>query len=358
MRQTPDEIPQNVAERWCWEVARRDDLRIARRLYRKQEVDGVSRLDEGAVLDDFFHFLPSIGIMSRLEEVHGAAIQREMVPSVQYVLLDGLKTWLGSERMNALPSWLFRDEGLRQLVGFNAQPVRAGVCQRGAAKRQGERPPGPISAETWAHNIVKLTLPELEAIFNGAIRALVKARVFGKTVTGIVDATDLETTIRSEGCGQATRTRKVTDKHGNVHEIEVTVDGWKLIVVIDAHTKIPLAATVVPIQEHETLSLRALVTQARTNLAGAARLSTVVFERGFLDGPDVWWLEQRGITCVVPAKAKMAVTGDAQAQAAAGEGITVGRRAPTVRHGQGNTARTERLETEVVGITGLTTDDQ
>jgi hypothetical protein len=29
-----------------------------------------------------------------------------------------------------------------------------------------------------------------------------------------------------------------------------------------------------------------------------------------------------------------------------------------VRHGQGKTARIERLETEVVGITGLTTDDQ
>ena len=30
----------------------------------------------------------------------------------------------------------------------------------------------------------------------------------------------------------------------------------------------------------------------------------------------------------------------------------------TVRHGQGRTAWTERLETEVVGITGLTTYDQ
>ena len=358
MRQTHDEITQNLAERLCWEVARRDDLRIARRLYRKQEVDGVYRLDEGAVLDDFFHFLQSLGIMSLLKEVHGAAIQREMVPYVQYVLLYGLKTLLGIESMNALPSLLFSDEGLMQLVGFNAQQVREGVCQRGAAKRQGERTPGPISAETLANNIVKLNLQELEAIFNGAIRALGKARVFGTTVTGIVDATDLETTIRYEGCGRATRKRKVTDKHGKVHEIEVTVYGWKLIVLIDAHTKIPLAATVVPIQEHETLSLRALVTQARTNLAGAARLSKVVFDRGFLDGTDLWWLEQRGITFVVPAKANMAVTVDAQAQAAAGEGITVGRRAHTVRHGQGNTARTERLETEVVGITGLTTYDQ
>jgi hypothetical protein len=54
----------------------------------------------------------------------------------------------------------------------------------------------------------------------------------------------------------------------------------------------------------------------------------------------------------------MSVTADARAQAAAGEDLTVGRRVYTVRHGQGRTAWTERLETEVVGITGLTTDDQ
>ena len=29
MRQTYDEITQNLAERLCWEVARRDDFRVA-----------------------------------------------------------------------------------------------------------------------------------------------------------------------------------------------------------------------------------------------------------------------------------------------------------------------------------------
>jgi uncharacterized RmlC-like cupin family protein len=101
-----------------------------------------------------------------------------------------------------------------------------------------------------------------------------------------------------------------------------------------------------------------LIPQARTNLAGHVRLHKVVFDRGFWDGVDLWWLEQHGITFVVPAKANMAVTVDAQAQAAAGTEITVGRRAYTVRHGQGKTAWNERLETEVVGITGLMTYDQ
>jgi hypothetical protein len=245
-----------------------------------------------------------------------------------------------------------------RLVGFNAQQVRQGVCQRGAATRQGPRTAGPICPDTLANNIVQLNLRDLETMFNGIIRALTKTGIFGAKVTVIVDATDLETTAQCEGCGQVTRERRITDKRGKVHEIEVTVYGFKLIVLIDARTKIPLAATVVPIHEHEVLSMRALVTQARTNLAGHARLYKVVFDKGFLDGVDLWWLAQHGVLFVVPAKGNMAVTIDAQAQAAAGEGVTIGRRVHTVRHGQGRTAWTERLETEVVGITGLTTYDQ
>jgi len=136
------------------------------------------------------------------------------------------------------------------------------------------------------------------------------------------------------------------------------VYGFTLIVLIDARTKIPLAATVVPRQEPDTLSWRALVTPARTNLAGHARLHKVVFDKGVWDGVELWGLAQHGILLVVPAKDTMAVPLDAQAQAAAGEGITVGRRGPTVRQGQGTTAGTERREPAVVGLAPLTTDDQ
>jgi hypothetical protein len=87
MRQTPEALEQNLAERLCWRAARRDDSRVARRLYRKQVVDGVYRLDEGALLDDFFHFLQALGVVDLMERVEGTAIQREMVPVVQYLLL-------------------------------------------------------------------------------------------------------------------------------------------------------------------------------------------------------------------------------------------------------------------------------
>jgi Transposase DDE domain len=358
MGQTNEELTENLAERWCWEVARRDDARIARRLYRKQVGDGVYRLDEGALLDAFFHFLRDIGVMALLEDVHGPTIQREMLPYVQYVLLYGLKTLFGIKSMNALPALLFSDEALMQLVGFNAQQVRDGGCQRGAAKRQGAREPGPICPDTLAKQSVRLNLRALESVFHGAIRALAQTGVFEAQVTGIVDGTDLQTTERYRGCGQVTRKRRIEDTRGQVHEIEVTVYGWKVLLLIDAATKIPLAVKVGKIHEHESHWTRALVTQARANLAGYAQLHKVVFDKGFLDGTDLWWLDQQGLTFVVPAKTNMAVTVDARAQAMAGEGMTVGRRVHTVRHGQGRTARAEKLETEVVGIAGLTTYDQ
>ncbi len=62
MGQIRDEIRHNLTEQLCWEVARRADTQVARRLYRKQVVDRVYRLDEGALLDDFCHFLQAIGV--------------------------------------------------------------------------------------------------------------------------------------------------------------------------------------------------------------------------------------------------------------------------------------------------------
>ena len=118
---------------------------------------------------------------------------------------------------------------------------------------------------------------------------------------------------------RSTRKVRIEDTRGKVHAIEVTVYGWKVLLVIDAATKIPLAVKVGQIQEHEALWTRALVTQARLNLQGYARLHKVIFDKGFLDGTTLWWLDQHALTFGVPAKTDMAVTTDARAQAAAGE---------------------------------------
>ena len=102
MAQTREAMAQNLAERLCWQAARRDDSRVARRLYRKQVVDGVYRLDEGALLDDFFYFLQELGVrrLAGRRPGHGGPA-RDGARACQYLLLYSLKTLLGIESMNA-----------------------------------------------------------------------------------------------------------------------------------------------------------------------------------------------------------------------------------------------------------------
>ena len=78
-------LPRTWRSGGVGEVARRDDSRVAGRFYHKQDVDGVYRLDEGAALDNFIHFLKTIGMMVLREQVHGAAIPRQMVSYVPYL---------------------------------------------------------------------------------------------------------------------------------------------------------------------------------------------------------------------------------------------------------------------------------
>jgi hypothetical protein len=100
MAQTRETIAQHLAERWCWQAARRDEARVTRRLYRQQVSDGVDRLDEGALRDDVCDCRQPLGVVDLLADVQGTAVPRPMVPYVQYVMLDGLKTLLGGKSEN------------------------------------------------------------------------------------------------------------------------------------------------------------------------------------------------------------------------------------------------------------------
>jgi hypothetical protein len=207
----------NLAERLGWQVARR--------LYRKELVDGVDPLATGAVRDEFVHVLRELGGIDLRGDVRGQGVQRELVPRVQYERLDGLKSRFGIARLQALPELWFSDEATMRLVGFHAHHVRHGVCQRGAAKRPGPRTTGPVCPEALANTVVKLDVRALARLCNGSLRAVAKAGVLPAKVTGMVEGTDLETTAPSEGGGQVTRKRPMTDKRGRGHAIAVTVEG-------------------------------------------------------------------------------------------------------------------------------------
>jgi hypothetical protein len=94
--------------------------------------------------------------------------------------------------------------------------------------------------------------------------------------------------------------------------------------------------------------------QAQRNLGTHGHIHTIVIDRGYLDGADLWQVHKLGMLFVVVGKANMVVTQDAQALAKR-ERAQVRER--VVHHGHGKTATQERLRTELVGIEGLTTYD-
>jgi hypothetical protein len=356
MGQRPDAIPQHLTARVCWQVARRDDTRLARRLSRKPLGDGGYRRDAGALLDAFWPFLQAIGVMPRLEGAHGAAMHRTRLPVVPASLLSGVKPLLGMERRPALPSTRCREEAIMPLVGCPAQPVRQGSCPRGATKRQGERPPGPLCPDTLAQNIVPWHVRDLEAVCHGAMRALATAGGVGAQGTGMAEGPDLEATERAAGGGQVPRPGRLAETRGRVHEGAVTGYGWPVLRVLAAATTRPLAVNGGQLQAPEGRWARALVSHARMPLAGYARRHQGGFDPGFWEGPTRWWRARHAIPGVGPATGNLAGTVDARAQALAGAGSPVGRRVHTVRQGQGQAAGTERLATAGVGLRGLSTD--
>jgi hypothetical protein len=135
---------------------------------------------------------------------------------------------------------------------------------------------------------------------------------------------------------------------------EYYVYGWKVLVLIDVQTRLPLALKLVPIADYEGKWLVPLLEQAQSNLGTHARITTIVIDRGYLDGEDLFWVHHMGLIFVIVGKANMAVVQDAL-------GLAMGERARVrervVGHGHGKKAIQERVRTELVGVEALTSYD-
>ncbi len=79
--------PSAVMERLNWQLAWRDDERVAQALYAGEEMEEMHELSEAGLLDEFFVFVEEIGMMAVLEQMELPGVQRVLVPTVQFVLL-------------------------------------------------------------------------------------------------------------------------------------------------------------------------------------------------------------------------------------------------------------------------------
>ncbi len=348
--------PSVVQERLNWQVTSRDDVKVAHALYEGEPIDEMHHLSDAGLLDEFFVFLKDLGMLDAFEQVSQSGVKRTLVPTVQFVLLYFLKVLLGAASMNELPRVLFSDLALMELIGFNAHQCEAGLTKRGDASRRKKKKQGPITAQCLANNICKLTPEEMEQLFNRMVQLLARRGLFADQLVVALDGSKVPTPESYEGRGKLKQTRQVKVK-GQKEPVteEYYLYGWKVLVLIEVQTRLPLAMKLVSIQDYEGKWLVPLLEQAQHNLGTNGHLETIVVDRGYLDGEDLWRVHQMGVIFVICGKASMAVTQDAQ-------GIAQGQRPVVrervVRRGHGKTATEQRLRTELVGVEALTSYDQ
>jgi len=283
----PGEEISVVQERLNWQVAWRDDEKVAQALYAGEPIEEMHHLSDAGLLDEFFVFLKELGMLEAFGQVSQSGVKRTLVPTVQFVLLYFLKILLGAESMNELPRVLFSDLALMEMVGFNAHQCENGLTARGDAMRHKKKKQGPITAQCLAENICKLTQEEVERLFNQMCSLLARQGLFRGKLLVALDGSKLPTPKSYEGCGKVKQTRKVKVK-GQKEEAteEYYVYGWKLLVLIEVQTRLPLAIKVVHIQDYEGKWLVPLLKQAQQNLGSAAQIEKIVIDRGYLDGAD------------------------------------------------------------------------
>jgi hypothetical protein len=337
-RQTAEETQENLRELLDWQFAERDDQAVAQALHSGQGVDTVYGLDEVGLLDGFFAFLAESGIQAHWQTLTIAGVRHLFVPVLAFVLLYGTRVLFGIESSNALPALLFSNVAAMTLIGFNAHQVSDGLSKRGAKQRTAASEYTLMDPQTLSNAICKISATALEDLFNGTIRALAAFGVFMAEVMVAVDGTRIITPLTFQGCGQQAVTEYQRNRQGLQVEIITLLYGWRLIALIDLRTLIPLAIKIVPIQAHEAPYLVALVAQAQANLAPHSRISRLVVDRAYVDGPSLYALHEMGITFVVIAKSHMAVRGAALAEQV---GTAIYERTETVRRGHGREASTE-----------------
>jgi hypothetical protein len=117
-------------------------------------------------------------------------------------------------------------------------------------------------------------------------------------------------------------------------------------------SRLPLAIRFATIEHSDLDFAREVVSQAVSNLAPHATITSLAIDRGFTDGPFLWWLAKTmEIIFYIPAKTNMNVYKDALSLLDTGIAQTRERKR-TIGAGKNKTTVTDRWH--VVGIEGLT----
>jgi len=253
-----------------------------------------------------------------------------------------------------------------RLVGFNGRQIRDGTSHRGNQKTSSHNPNedddtkpteirGPICPDSIATYIQAIAAHTLEMLFNGVVAILAAHSFFPKKIRALLDSSEIQSTEQCEGCGKVTKEKapELRRRKGRIRKVLETVFGFKIWVLWDPNSRLPLAIRFATIEIHDTQYARELIQQALTNLGEHSKIVSIALDRAFIDGQFLWWLNtEMNIIFYIPAKTNMNVYEDALCLVATGI-VQTRELERTVGAGKNKQTVTDRWE--VVGIEELTT---
>jgi len=354
---------QRIAERLTWCIAHRDQAGIAKDLAEGKDISEVYGLGEAGLFDEFFYFLDQFGIMDLflgLDPQHTQRSSNITFPAV--ILIYVMRIVAGLAFFWHIHPVLLRSQPLMRIVGFNGTQIRDGTSQRG--KKKSCAPPpnqnseqnirGPLCPDSIAAYIQAISAHALERLFNRVISILAAKSFFPKRIDALLDSSEIQSTELCEGCGKVSKEKAPQLRHrkGRIRKVMETVFGFKLWVIWDPVSRLPLAIRFATIEHSDLDFAREVVSQAVSNLAPHATITSLAIDRGFTDGPFLWWLAKTmEIIFYIPAKTNMNVYKDALSLLETGIAQTRERKRAI---GAGKNKTTMMDHWHVVGIEGLT----
>ena len=352
---------ERIVDALTWQSAVRSDLRVAESLLSGASPDGVYGISHSRIVDHFLFFVEELGVGEALRGLQPVGVKRKGIPGELYTALYFLRCLARIPSQEALPDLLFSDTALMLRLGFNAHQIEMGITQRSAARRKGPRTNAPVDPEAISKNVAKLDLDAVRALVTLALKALWAAHpVVSPKGLFVIDGSFVEPGESTEGTGKTSRSKAVFTTEG-MKTIKTWIIGFKIVWLWSVETGLPVAIGFGTAERDERAFVPDLLKQAKEVLADRCTIGTVLLDRGFLDGPDLWALNEAGIRFVIPARHDLKVYEEAH-RAVDNEVPThiLHRQSRTraVRHrpegGRGKLV-TEQHTTEAVGMEGCTT---
>jgi len=321
---------KNIADRLAWHTANRDQAGIASDLAEGKDIPEIYGLGEAGLFDEFFYFLDRFGFTSLFMKLEPKGKKRNSpVPFMRIIYIYLMRIVAGLPFFWHMDSVILRSQSLMRLVGFNGRDIKEGTCMRGKKKvpddeKQPTKIRGPVSCDYIRDILAKILAPTLEKLFNCGISILAANNFFPKMVHALLDASLIESTEKCKGCGKVTKEKppELRLRRKRIRKVAETIFGFKIWVVWDPNSRLPLAIRFTTIEVHDTQMAKQVVQQAMDNLGKHGRIASLAIDRGFMDGVFLWWLDSENIDFFIPAKTNMDVYDDAISCAGTGNRTT------------------------------------